>query len=167
MTREPKYCQNFFDANAFNRNDPQDGPRVDRLLALAEQRKFSLIMPHTVQTEIKDPRTPTNVQRDAMAQIFTLPTEKTAHEAEQARKILAVMRGKATSPGKHEADAAHIADLDKHGGGYFITHDERLLKKQVELANVAPGVFTVTLERFLEIYDEYEAKRASMHGQSV
>lgn len=158
MTRDPKYCQTFYDANALDRDEPGRSPMVDRLLGLGDERKISLIMPHSVQTEIQHPRTPSNVQRDASDQIFTIQTDKYSEEIERARKILAVIQGNA-KPGRHDADAAHIAELLKYGGGFLITHDERLLKKQTDLAAVAPGVFIVTLERFLKIYDEYEAKR--------
>jgi hypothetical protein len=150
--RDPKFCQNFFDANTFDRKGSSDDWKVDRLLELSAERKISLIMPHSVRMEIEDAGTPHNVRRDALSQIFTLPTEKTAHETEQSQRILAVIRGNAMSPGKHVADAAHVADLDKYGGGYFITNDQRLLKKQREISLVAPGVLIVTLDRFLEIY---------------
>jgi hypothetical protein len=49
------------DANGLNRDDPPRSAMVDRLLALAAARKFRLITPYGVRTELKDPRTPAEI----------------------------------------------------------------------------------------------------------
>jgi hypothetical protein len=48
----------------------------------------------------------------------------------------------------------------KYGGGYFVTNDQRILDKRIELADVLPpSLNIVTLEQLLEIFDDYESGR--------
>ena len=56
-----------------------------------------------------------------------------------------------TAEDKGSAEAAKY-------GGYFITHDDRVLRKSGELRTLLPpSLQVVTLETFLEIFDDYEA----------
>lgn len=44
----------------------------------------------------------------------------------------------------------------KYGGGYFITHDRRMLDKRHELKPLTgPALAVVTLEEFLAAYDRF------------
>jgi hypothetical protein len=70
------------------------------------------------------------------------------------RALEEVMRGLARL-GKHEADASHLFEA-KNYCSYFITHDERILRRASGLDKILlPSLTIVTLARFLEIYDEW------------
>jgi hypothetical protein len=73
------------------------------------------------------------------------------------RQIELALQGNAR-PGKHAADAYHLAEAAKYG--YFITEERRILEKSNGLNDLLPpSLQVVTLEQFLEIFDDYEAGR--------
>jgi hypothetical protein len=56
-------------------------------------------------------------------------------------------------------DADHLFEAAKYGG-YFITHDQRILKKVGQLGHLLPPSLTVvTLAEFLDIFDDFGAKK--------
>ena len=92
------------------------------------------------------------------ARIFTLPTELTAQEADTRRRIEAEIQGNA-KPGKDARDAEHLSEAAKYGG-YFITSDERILKRSQGFgALLPPSLQVVRLVTFFEIFDDYAAGR--------
>lgn len=150
---DPRKINTLFDANAFD----QSSSEVDRLLALKANGKINLIAPSGVRTETQHPHTPAAVREIVSAQIFSLPVELNSSERQLLNQIRGILQGNA-SPLKHDADARHIFDAAKYGGGYFITHDQRINQtKRRELETVLPtSLWIVTLSEFLGIYDHYE-----------
>lgn len=132
--RHPQYTHSFIDSCAFNPIDVKEGESSRRLLEEADENGFMLVVAHSVQKEVDHPNTPDDVKRLATQTIFTLPTSLTAEELEKREEIRGILRGN-SKPGKHEADADHIFELYRYGGGYFITTDSRLLSKSEELFN--------------------------------
>jgi hypothetical protein len=129
---------------------------VDRVLQLRQTGKINFVIPDGVRREVEHPRTPQSVKDAVLPEIFTIPTGLNPQEQEFRRKLAAALQGNAT-PGKHAADAYHLAEAAKYGG-YFITHDERILKKSGESQSLLPPSFqVVSLERFLEIFDDHES----------
>lgn len=59
------------------------------------------------------------------------------------------MRGNAASE-KHQADADHLFEAEKYGGGYFITHDKRILAKASAILEIAPLITISTLAEFID-----------------
>jgi predicted nucleic acid-binding protein len=60
----------------------------------------------------------------------------------------------------HAADASHLSEAIETGCGYFITHDNRILKKRNELRKVIPPTLQiVSLAEFFQIVDDYDAGR--------
>jgi hypothetical protein len=153
---DPRKCPIGIDANALNRDGSDHDALVDRLLELHRTGQINLIVPHGVRREAADPQTPQQVAEPVLSQIFTIPTGLTAQERDIRRRIEAELRGNAR-PGKHAADAQHLAEAAKYCG-YFITHDARVLKRSAGLRDVLPpSLNVVTLVQFLEIFDDYEA----------
>jgi hypothetical protein len=57
-----------------------------------------------------------------------------------------------------EADADHLFEAAKYGG-FFITHDDRILTRAGRLGEVLPPSLTViTHSDFLAIFDDYAAR---------
>jgi hypothetical protein len=74
------------------------------------------------------------------------------------------MRGSAR-PGKHDADARHLFEAGKYCS-YFITHDERILKRADGFDQfIPPSLTVVTLAHFLKIYDEWPKARGGAEGR--
>jgi len=154
----PKKCPVAIDANALDRHDDVRARMVDRLLTLKGAGTINLIVPKGVRIEIQNPNTPSNVQEAALPQIFTMAVGLNSDEQRRKRIIEAELQGNA-QPGKHTADADHLFEAGKYGG-YFITYDQRIHEKAARLGNVlSPSLNVVTLERFFEIFDDYEAGR--------
>jgi hypothetical protein len=160
MTRrplDPRICPVAIDANALNRDGSGHDNLVDRLLGLSSAGTIRLLVPKRVREEILDPRTPTHIQKAAGPQIFTIGVGLNSDEQRRHRIITQELQGNA-KPGKHEADADHLFEADKYGG-YFITHDDRILTRAGRLGDVLrPSLTVVTLEEFLAIFDDYEAR---------
>lgn len=153
---DPRRVNVTIDANALDKDGTARDASVDRVLELREAGKIRFVIPAGVRHEIEHPRTPQSVKDAVLAEIFTIPTGLNPQEQEFRRKLAAALQGNAT-PGKHAADAYHLAEAAKYGG-YFITHDERILKKSGDLQNLLPpSLQVVSLERFLEIFDDYQS----------
>lgn len=162
---DPSKVNVAIDANAFNRSGGAHDQLVDRVLKLGSEGKIRLIAPRGVRHEVEDPRTPAAVQEAILPLIFTTPTGLTNQEQASRRKIEAVLQGNA-KPGKHTADAEHVFEAAKYCG-YFITHDERILKRVAPFHELPPSLSIVTLARFLEICDEYEAAAVQRYESVV
>jgi hypothetical protein len=155
---DPRKANVAIDANALDRDGTDHDKRVDRLLELRRAGAIRLIVPRGVRIEAQHPHTPAHVSEPILAQIFTLPTELTAQETDTRAGIAAALQGNA-KPGKHAADAGHLSEAAKYGG-YFITHDNRILTRSQGLDTLLPpSLQVVTLATFLEIFDDYEAGR--------
>lgn len=153
---DPRICSASIDANALDRDGGSRDVLVDRLLALYEAGKINLILPKGVRVEISNPNTPAHVQ-DAAPKIYTISVGLNSDEQRRKRIIEAELQGNA-KPGKHAADADHLFEAGKYSG-YFITHDQRILTRAGRLGDMLPpSLNVVTLEDFLGIFEDWEAK---------
>lgn len=155
---DPRICNVAIDAGALD-GGTATAAMMDRLLELADTGEIQLIVPHGVRQEVNHSRTPGPIKDAVLPRIFTIATGLTDGERRVRNGIRAALQGNA-QPGAHDADADHLAEAAKYGG-YFITHDERILRRSAGLAALLPPSLTVvTLEDFLAIYDQY-AKTAA------
>jgi hypothetical protein len=154
---DPRLCNVSVDANALNRTGGEEDANVDRFLALCDEGKINMLVPSIVREEVQDSRTPAEVQDAILPAIFTLPVELNSTEQALLRRIEQTLQGNAM-PGRHDADARHLFEAQKHGG-YFITHDRRMNHtKRGALAAFLPAhLKIVTLAEFLQIYDQFVA----------
>ncbi len=154
---DPRFFNTLLDAHVLDRTGGPDDAVVDEILGLDE---LTLILPHSVKSEIEHPNTPADVKRRALGLIYTLPVSLTPPEQELHQRVRTIVRGNA-KPGKHDRDAFHLVESHKHGGGYFITNDERLLTKRAELAQVLRRLKIVTPTEFLETYRRFERSESA------
>jgi hypothetical protein len=156
---DPRICPVAIDANALDRDGSAGDHLVDRLLGLSSAGAINLILPKCVREEIQNPRTPKDVQEATLPLIFTIPVGLNPDEQRRKRIIERELQGNAR-PGKHMSDADHLFEAAKYGG-YFITHDRRILTKAGRLCEVLPPSLTVvTLPDFIAIFDDYAARGA-------
>jgi hypothetical protein len=164
---DPRICNIFADANAVDKpaGDVDRAKDVDRLLQLWDDDHIRVLLPRGVRIEIQDPKTPQAVRHATMGAIFTLSVGLTPDERRARATIRAELQGSARA-GKHAADADHLAEAAKYGGGYFITHDERVLKRSGCLRDVlGPTLEVVTLAEFLAVYDRFAGKFSAAPDQ--
>lgn len=150
---DPRYSNNLIDAHVLDRTGGPEDAVVDEILALADDGKFCVMLPYSVQSEIQHPNTPKDVKQRAAELLFTGRVQLTADEGEQHRKVREILQGDA-KPGKHDSDAFHVVEASKYGG-YFITNDQRILRKASAIRHVV-SIEIVTPTKFLEMYRECE-----------
>lgn len=150
---DPRFVNICLDNNALQ--PPTSGVAdARRFQELREADMFQVVVPHGVVNEAKHPSTPASAQTALTSGIFTVPTPLTEGERRLRTAIVDELRGNA-KPGKHEADANHLFEACKYGG-YFITHDTRVLTRAGKLATLLPpSLQVVTLADFLAIYDGF------------
>lgn len=152
---DPRYGNNCIDAHVLDHIGSPEDAVVEEILRLAWEGAFLLVLPHSVKSEIEHPNTPREVKRRAQRLLFTEPVGLTPDELVLHRKVRSIVQGNA-KPGKHERDAYHVVESAKYGR-YFITNDQRILKKGPELAELLPQLRIVTPTEFLAIFRGYEA----------
>jgi len=125
--RPPRYTHSFIDSCAFDPGGIEEAASR-RIL----EKWPNIIVAHSVQKELDHPNTPDDVKRMGQALVYTIETELTPELISKKDEIRILIQGNAR-PGKHKGDADHLFELYKHGGGYFVTTDERLLSYSDEL----------------------------------
>ena len=129
---DPRFGNNFIDANVLDRKGTPEDKAVDAILRLAEDGESTLLLPYSVQKELEHPNTPKEVKRRAADLIFSMRVQLTEQEKATHRRIRDLIRGNAQS-NLHDADAFHLVESQKNGGRHFITNDGRLLKKAADI----------------------------------
>ena len=154
---DPRYVNSLIDANVLDQLGGPDDGVVRQILALAEDCKVLLMLPHSVRAEIEHPNTPAVVKQRALPFIFTEPVSLTPPEVQRHQHVRDLVRGNAKA-GKHDRDAYHMVEAAKYGG-YFITRDNRLLKKRSDIAHLLGADFViVTPTEFLEAYNRFKGQ---------
>jgi hypothetical protein len=123
-----------------------------KILELAGEGKISVITTHGVIDEIATSSTPQHVKAIAASLIFTLKVGRNSEELRKYERIHKEMTGNG-KPEKYAADADHIFEAGKYGG-YFVTNDERILKKRESL-NRLSGAFIVRPSEWQQIFSKF------------
>ena len=149
MTRfiDPFCFNNFVDANILD--DVADGQdaAVNEIVRLAERGEITLLLPYSVQTEIKNPSTPAHVRQAANLFLFSVEVQLTAEERRRCGDLVAAVKGNAEEK-NIVPDLFHVCEAAKYGG-YFITRDKPLLARNAAIASILQ-IDVVTPAVFLE-----------------
>ena len=154
---DPRYGNNFIDANVLDRTGGPEDAAVDEILRLKDEGAFTLLLPHSVKAEIEHPNTPAEVKRRAEWFIYSMPVQLTAPELATHDKIRALIQGNAQT-GQHAKDAFHLVESAKYGR-HFITNDGRLLKKADDIWRML-HLRVLRPSEFLDAYHHAKARRA-------
>ena len=159
---DPLHFNNFVDANILDEVADGEDAAVNEIVRLAQSDAITLLLPYSVQDELRNPNTPNHVRRAATIFQFSVEVQLTTEERRRYIDFVAVVKGNAEA--KNIApDLIHVCEAAKYGGGYFITRDKRLLARSDTIANilqiglVTPAVF---LDRVAEARE-----RATQLGQ--
>ncbi|MBI4634379.1 MAG: hypothetical protein HY742_10865 [Deltaproteobacteria bacterium] len=150
---DPRITTIFMDSCAF---DPKYSPEDQAALTLfnlSEKDELILNIAHSTQKEIEHPNTPAWVKLEANKLIYTIKTSLTADEVNCKGKIFRILAGNG-KPENMVKDAEHIFEADKYSS-YFVTTDERILKKKEEL-KVVVSLHILKPSELLEILDSYK-----------
>ena len=149
---DPRRTNILVDSCAFDPKYSPEDKASETLFKLSQENEIILIVAHSNQKEIEHPNTPAWVKREAQSRIYTIETGLTDNERSMKTKILGILAGDG-KPEKMRQDAEHVYEASKYGS-YFVTTDERILKREKELYECR----TVTVLRpseMLRIYQEY------------
>jgi len=145
---DPLHTNNFLDANIFNEVADGQNEAVEGILRVYNEDALTLLLPYSVQYELKDPSTPDSVRKASQNFTYSIKVRLTKGEQELYDKLLAEVTGDA-EPKNIARDLFHVFEASKNGGGHFITRDKRLLKRSDAIAELL-HIDLVTPEAFLE-----------------
>jgi hypothetical protein len=156
MPISPLITNNFIDSCAFDpKYEPESSASVE-IFRLSEQTHLLLQIAHSTQKEIEHPNTPHWVKDKAEELIYTLQVQLTPNEIKTLREIETILAGN----GKVEniaQDALHVFEAQKYGS-YFITTDDRILKRADALRRRV-GVSVLKPSEFLAMTKQYLAAK--------
>lgn len=136
--------------------DPKYSPEDQAALDLFQRYKngdLVLQIAHSTQKEVEHPNTPSWVKQEANALVYTIETSLTDSERRLKAQILKTLAGNG-KPENVSQDAEHVFEASKYGS-YFVTTDQRILKKRGELCS-ACDLDIVTPSELTEILRTYE-----------
>ncbi len=148
---DPRRANNFLDSCAFDPKYTPEDTAAKQIWALNACGKVLLTIAHSNQKEIDHPNTPADVKRAAANMIYTIETSLTPEEIARKIQIHATLTGDG-KPEKYAADAAHVFEAGKYVG-YFITTDQRIIRKRDELQHLSSATICTPSE-WLKIFLE-------------
>jgi len=134
-----KFC---FDADVLHAIAFRSEPAVNNIITLMIKHdlRYCFNIPHTVYTQLNVPETPTDVRKLLHEFLKTMPVELNSQEHQQILALFKIAIGNAQSK-NIVSDLRHVAEAAKYGG-FFITLDKRLLKRNDKVREVFPA-FTI------------------------
>lgn len=127
----PWITNSFLDSCAFDPKYRPEDQAATELFRLHQVDGLGIRLAHSNQKEVDHPNTPAWVKAKAAGLIYTTNVTLTQDEKSRLTKIHAILTGNG-KPEKLEDDARHIFEAQKYGS-YFVTTDEKLLKRADEI----------------------------------
>lgn len=153
MPLDPFRANIFIDTCAFDPKYEPESSCAAEILRRYEAGEINLIVSHSNMKEIEHPNTPGYVKQVASCKIYSLNVQLTEQEQRVKENILHILAG--NGKGERMAqDSNHIFEAHKYGG-YFVTTDDRLLKKKKELSTICNAMI-VRPSEILELIKQYE-----------
>lgn len=149
---DPRRTNILVDSCAFDPKYSPEDTASEALFKLSQENIIILIVAHSNQKEIEHPNTPAWVKREAQSRIYTIETGLTDNERNMKTKILGILAGNG-KPENMRQDAEHLYEASKYGS-YFVTTDERILKRAKELYECC-NVAVLRPSEMLRIYQAY------------
>ena len=141
----------FLDSCAFDPKIPEEQRASFQILKWAEDMTVVPIIPHSVIKELEHPNTPKGVKAVAMQFVYTYKVSLTPEQRKQLQAIESIVIGKGDRA-NYKNDAMHIFIADD-SGRYFITTENRLIRKKDEIKRVSTGLEICKPTEFVEIVE--------------
>lgn len=148
---DPRRTNTFLDSCAFDPKVEPEHAAAQRVRFICHSERISILITHSNQKELDHPNTPADVKAQAADMNFTIAVALTPAEIERRARLHRAMTGDG-NPARYEADAHHIFEAGKYGGGYFVTTDKRILERKGQL-EVISGAVIVKPTEWLAIYE--------------
>ena len=148
---DPRRANTFLDSCAFDPKCELEHAAARQIRSLRQSVTISILLAHSNQKEIEHPNTPADVKAEAADMNYTIATSLTPAEVTRRAQIHQAMTGNG-NPAKYEADAHHVFEAGRYGGGYFVTTDRRLLARKSQLEAISGAVILKPSE-WLVIYE--------------
>jgi hypothetical protein len=148
---DPRRTNTFVDTCAFDPKVEPEHRAAQKIRAIRHAGNTSILLAHSNQKEIEHPNTPGDVKVEAADMNYTIATPLTPAEHQRRFLVHQTMTGDG-NPDRYEADAHHIFEAGKYGGGYFVTTDQRILNRKPQLEAVS-GAIIVRPTEWLAIYE--------------
>jgi hypothetical protein len=148
---DPRRANTFLDSCAFDPKHEPENAAAQRIRSLRQSATISILLAHSNQKEIEHPNTPADVKAEASDMNYTIATSLTPDEVTRRAQIHQLITGNG-KPATYEADAHHVFEAGKYGGGYFVTTDNRILARKSELQAISGAVILKPSE-WLAIYE--------------
>jgi hypothetical protein len=148
MPMNPWITNSFLDSCAFDPKYHPEDQAATELFRLHQVEGLGIRLAHSNQKEVDHLNTPAWVKRKAAGLIYTTQVTLTPDERSRLGKIHAILTGSG-KPENVEDDARHIFEAQKYGS-YFVTTDERPLKRADEIRTEC-GVEILRPSQFLEL----------------
>ena len=136
---DPRRTNTFLDSCAFDPKYQPEHEAAQRIRSLRQSVKISILIAHSNQKEIEHPNTPAEVKAEATGMNYTIETALTPDEVSRRAQIHEAITGDG-NPAKYQADAYHVFEAGKYGGGYFVTTDRRILACKVQLEAISGAI---------------------------
>jgi predicted nucleic acid-binding protein len=149
MAINPWLCNNFVDSCAFDPKYDPENKAATEIFRLHEEDNLGIIIAHSTQKELEHPNTPSWVKKEATGLISTNNVSLTSEEKALLQNIEITLAGHGNRKNIVQ-DARHIFEAQKYGGVYFVTTDNRLLKKASEIYKLC-SVSILLPSKFLSI----------------
>jgi hypothetical protein len=159
VSKDPRRTNIFIDSCAF---DPKYAPEdiaSERLFKLCEAGEINLTISHSNVKELEHPNVPPDVKRQANAKIYTIKVHLTEAELVLKEQILDLLAGKGRRD-KMRQDAEHVFEAQKYGK-FFVTADNGILKRKVELSQLCGVVVLLPSQMLSLIGDRAEPSRCN------
>jgi hypothetical protein len=148
MPMNPWITNSFLDSCAFDPKYHPEDQAANELFRLHQTEHLGIILAHSNQKEVDHPNTPAWVKAKAAGLIYTTSVMLTSGESSRLNRIQAILAGNG-KPENVADDARHVFEAQKYGS-YFITTDERLLKR-AEAIRTECTVDILRPSQFLEL----------------
>ncbi len=161
MPIPPQKANIHIDSCAFDPKYSPENESAEEIFHLYKKWKDTgiiLEIAHSVLKEIEHPNTPLWVKELAYKIGYTIPSDFTDEEKDLLWRIEKILTGN----GKVEnirQDARHIFEANKHGH-YFVTTDERILRKKEELYQICScSLLIVKPTELVDLIKAHDKKR--------
>jgi hypothetical protein len=152
MPMNPWITNSFLDSCAFDPKYHPEHQAANELFRLQQTEHLGILLAHSNQREVDHPNTPAWVKAKSAGLIYTTSVTLTPGERTRLSRIQAILAGNG-KPDKVADDARHVFEAQKYGS-YFITTDERLLKR-AEVIKTECAVDIFRPSEFLELVHNY------------
>lgn len=142
----------FIDSCVFNENISEEEQKAClKILEWSKESIVGLHLPASVKKELEHKNTPSWVKEFVMECVIICKTDLTKEEQRRLKNIEDIVIGNGKRE-NYKSDAMHAFMSDKYGK-YFITLDNRLIKKRETIETSSTGIKICRPSEFVEILE--------------